>query len=701
MRVTSTTSAAQDRAEPPRRAARASDGTEPDALAPGNDSAAAGDATPVEQEELDAEEVRDDGSGAVAEAAEDESDGEVDEVDEVDEETDGDFEVPEERPTPDDRPTWTTRLADLLHRPAVRDLAVCLGFLVVAGWLTKGLWSNPAGRALAYNVNDQALDEWFLAHGTRFYSGDLHLVTHLLNVPDGVNLLSNASLILLGIVLAPVTLAFGAPVSFAILVAGNLAGTAIAWYLLLVRTLHLRRFAAVVGAAYAGFAPGMMSQSNAHVHITAQWLVPAMVWCVIRLVRTDDEVIEGTARVRRVLGTGTLLGGLITVQLFVGEEVLFLTAATLAVFCLAYAVVAPRTAGRVLWPLAAGLATAALISTALLAYPLWLQFAGPQHVPNGPFSPRYFAADLASFTAISPMSFAGDPSTDRLSTGPTEYNTFFGLPLILVTAGAVLWLWRRPAAIACAITAVVMCALSLGPRLIIDGVRTNIHGPYSRLEGLPVLDGALPSRFALTAIPLIAVLLAMAVDAALDRGPGADPATSAGWPRLLVPVAVLTALVPIAPTPMPTVERTPVPKFFTEGYWRTCVEPGGVLVPVPPPEPVDPDTMRWAAAANVEFGLPEGWFIGPYADGGHASIGIYPRGTSELMHRVAKTGEVPLLTDNERAMASQDLQYWGASCVVLAAQPHEPELRSMMDYLLGPGEDIADVRVWRVPKVSR
>jgi hypothetical protein len=71
------------------------------------------------------------------------------------------------------------------------------------------------------------------------------------------------------------------------------------------------------------------------------------------------------------------------------------------------------------------------------------------------------------------------------------------------------------------------------------------------------------------------------------------------------------------------------------------------------------------------------------------------------MHRVAKTGEVPLLTDNERAMASQDLQYWGASCVVLATQPHEPELRSMMDYLLGPGEDIADVRVWRVPKVNR
>lgn len=694
MRVTSATSAAQDRAEPrPEGAASTPDGTHSEAPVTSDGLTAAGEATPDEQSELDADEARNEGTSVVAEAPED------DEADEADDEADSEVDVPEQMPEPDDRPSWTTRLADLLRRPVTRDLAVCLELLAVAGWLTKGLWSDPAGRALAHNVNDQALDEWFLAHGTRFYSGEMHLVTHLLNAPDGVNLLSNASLILLGILLAPVTLAFGAPVSFAILVAGNLGGTAVAWYLLMVRTLGLRRFAAGVGAACAGFAPGMMSQSNAHVHITAQWLVPAMVWCVIRLARTDDEVIEGLDRVRRVLGTGALLGGLITVQLFIGEEVLFLTAATLAVFCVAYALLAPRAAARTLWPLTAGLATAALISTAFLAYPLWLQFAGPQHVPNGPFSPRYFAADLASFTAISPMSFAGDASTDRLSTGPTEYNTYFGLPLILVAAGAVLWLWRRPVATACAITAVVMCALSLGPRLIIDGVRTDIHGPYSPLEGLPVLDSALPSRFALTAIPLIAVLLAMALDAALDRGPAADPATSTGWPRLLVPVAVIAALVPIAPTPLPTVARPPVPKFFTEGYWRTCVEPGGILVPVPPPEPVDPNSMRWAAAANVEFGLPEGWFIGPYAGGGRASIGIYPRPTSELMHRVAKTGEVPLLTDNERAMASQDLRYWGASCVVLAAQPHEPELRSMMDYLLGPGEDVAGVRVWRVPKV--
>ena len=48
-----------------------------------------------------------------------------------------------------------------------------------------------------------------------------------------------------------------------------------------------------------------------------------------------------------------------------------------------------------------GFATGLLVAVGLaglaLAYPLWFQFAGPQSVPNGMFSPYYFSADLASF----------------------------------------------------------------------------------------------------------------------------------------------------------------------------------------------------------------------------------------------------------------------------------------------------------------
>src|SRR5690606_30922692 len=144
----------------------------------------------------------------------------------------------------------------------------------LAAWIGHRLWPDPATRALAHNVGDQTLIEWFLAHGVLFWTGEFDLLTVRLNSPDGVNLMSNASHILHGILMAPVTVLFGASVSFALLVPLNLAATASGWYLLFARGLRRDRLAAMVGGLVTGFAPGMISQSNSHLHISAQWLVP-------------------------------------------------------------------------------------------------------------------------------------------------------------------------------------------------------------------------------------------------------------------------------------------------------------------------------------------------------------------------------------------------------------------------------------------
>lgn len=573
-------------------------------------------------------------------------------------------------------------------------MLICATITLFAGWLTSGLWPDPATHALAFNPNDQALDEWFLAHGTRFYTGDFHLVTGLLNAPDGVNLMCNASLIALGILMAPVTLAFGAPVSFAVVMAANLAATGIGWYLLFTRTLRLRRLGAAVGAGFAAFAPGMVSQANGHIHITAQLLVPPIVWCVVRLARLaedgedSEDSRDGMRRWVRAARLGVLLGALIALQLFIGEEVLFLAALALGTFCVVFAVARPSAARRFLPTVAAGLGVAAAVAIGLLAYPLWLQFSGPQSVPNGPFNAAYFSADLAGFASISPLSYGGEQSATALSSSPAEYTGFFGWPLLLVAGGIALWLWRRPPVLAAAVTALLMCGFSLGPQLVINQVRTTHTGPYALLSWLPVLDNALPTRFALAAIAPLALMLATAIHIAV---------TEARLMRIIVPVAVVVALVPLLPRPLPVQHRAAAPLFFSAGHWRACVPRNGVLVPVPLPNGGDPDTMRWAAAANDEFGLPQGWFIGPYASGGGASVGIYPRPTSQLFDKIATTGQQPKITQTERDAAAADITYWGASCVVLAADhPRAAELKFAVDGLFGPGERVADVWTWHV-----
>ncbi|MFG2038300.1 hypothetical protein [Dactylosporangium sp. NPDC048998] len=581
-----------------------------------------------------------------------------------------------------------------LRRPWIKDTAACLLLVLAGALLTRGLWPDPAGRMLSLNPNDQALDEWFLAYATRAYRGDFGLVTGALNAPEGINVLGNASLVGLGLLFAPLTLALGAPVTFAVLTGFNLAANGTGWYLLFSRTAGMHRLAALVGGAFCGFAPGMVSQSNAHLHMTAAWLVPAMVWCVVSLAGERHHAVR----------RGVLLGALAAAQLFLGEEVLFLTALALGLFCLVFAATARPVPGpgrdreaassqtgrspRAMLPgLGIGLGVAAGVAGLLLAYPLWVQFRGSQSAQGGVFAPAFYSADLHSFASISPLSLAGGDGAARLASGPAEYTTFFGAPVLIVVLGATLWMWRRPAVVACTVVSIVLFALSLGPRIVVGHQRTAQQGPYALLAHLPVFEWALPARFALAAIPLLAFVLAQAVHTALTRTETL---------RLLVPVAIVAALVPLVPAPLPTAPREPAPRFFTEGHWREFAPRDGTIVPVPLPDAKDPQAMRWAAATGVAFATPQGWFIGPYGRDGHAAVGIYPRPTALLLHRAAVNNSVPRLTDEDRVALRRDVAYWHASCFVLAdGQPGAEALRSTLDALLGPGEHVADVWVWR------
>ncbi|MEV0212802.1 hypothetical protein [Micromonospora sp. ALFpr18c] len=588
-----------------------------------------------------------------------------------------------------DRRPRAARLLAVARRHQV-DLLIAVACVTLAGWLTHGLWPDPTGRTLALNPEDQALYEWFLAVDARALLGDFSLLTDRLNAPDGVNLMANTTVIALGVVCAPVTLLLGAPVTFALLAAANLAGTAVAWYLLFHRTLRARRLAAALGGGLCGFGPAMVSQTNSHLHMTAQWLVPVIVWLVVRLLRASDpgtRTLAGPDR-RRILSSAAGLAAAVTVQVFVGEEVLFLATLTLLVMAVSYAVTDRELARRALPTFAAGLAVAAGLALLVLGYPLWFQFDGPQGVADGMFSPAYFSADLSSWWTISPLSVLGRAESAHLTTGPAEYNTFLGWPLLLAAVACAVWAGRRRLVLACVVAGLVMGALSLGPEVVLGGTRTALPGPYALLAGLPVVDGALPMRFGLALLPIVATLLVLAVDRAL-RGTGRA--------RRFVPLAVIAALLPIFPTPLPTAERPAVPEFITGGHWRQCVRPGGVLVPVPLPTPKEPWPMRWAAAADADFGLPEGFFIGPYGRGGTAAMGTFKQPTSALLADVARRGDQPAIGDEQRRQAARDADFWGATCVALADDaPHVESLKATLEQLYGPSTRITDAWIWRV-----
>jgi hypothetical protein len=571
------------------------------------------------------------------------------------------------------------------------DVLAVTCYLIGAVWVTAHLWVNPSHRTVGRSGSrDQVFFEWTLSHAQWSVTHLSNpLFTERLNVPDGVNMMANTSILGLAIPLTPVTAAFGPGVSFALLLTIGFAATAAAWYWLFSRHLVRSRLAAFIGAAFCGFAPGMVSQGTGHPNFVAQFLVPFIVWRVMRL--RDPG---------RVLRNGLVLGLLVTYQMFINEEMVFFTAIGCAVFLLAYCLPRWKQVRGSLRPFLAGLGVAALTAGVLMAYPLWFQFFGPQHYRGIPYGAFYYSPSIDSFVGYATESLAGNERlAAKLAPNASEQSAFFGWPLVLLCGVLVWWRRKRPLVPAIAITGVFFAALSLGPNLIVKGVRTGIPAPLSLLSKLPVFDMVVPARLALPVIPVIGLLLALGIERVRDVL--ANDRTTATFVRPLWYGLLAASLVPIMPTPIASVAAPAVPAFISDGVWREYVQPGRSLVSVPIPRYESIDAMGWAASCELCVTLPGGYFVGPSSPGGVGRVGSPPRPTATLLARVASTGIVPDINDDDRRQALADLDFWQADTVVLGRQKREWELRVTVEMLLGPAKRVSGVWLWDVRHLSQ
>jgi hypothetical protein len=163
-----------------------------------------------------------------------------------------------------------------------------------------------------------------------------------------------------------------------------------------------------------------------------------------------------------------------------------------------------------------------------------------------------------------------------------------------------------------------------------------------------------------------------------------------GW------TAVAALLVPLIPTPLQTTDPQTVPGFITAGIWRAYVD-DGTIVPVPP-EPYSEQTLRWLVAGGLAPRYVDGYFLGPTSAGSPvARYGPPDRPTRFLLDEVARSGEVPEITDGDRAVALEDLRFWQADAVVLPQRHNDVALLATVTSLLQrPAQQIGGVWVWDV-----
>jgi hypothetical protein len=544
--------------------------------------------------------------------------------------------------------------------------ALCLALALAAMW--PGLFTGHD--TIVGTTGDPSLSIWALQWMPFALGHHLNpLVTDYLHYPTGVNLMWNSSILFPSLLLAPVTALCGPIVSYNVLTLLSM------WLSGWCAFLAVRRYSrhwlpAAAGGLLYQFSPFMASQITVHAQIFVAVFPPLLVLFL-------DEIL--VRQRRRAWLIGGLLGLATAAQLLTGTELLAISAVMCVPALITLAVIfRARLRERLGYTLRA--AAAALAVFAVLAgYPLYFLLLGPQRV-SGALQGDVFVARPASFVIPSALQLIGGPTTVH------DSSAYVGIPLLLLAIAILVWLRRRPAVVAAAVTLACAMVLSLGPHLWIQGAVTGIRLPWLVATKLPMLNSLLPVRLMVAGYLALAVIVAIFLDGVLE----------ASRRRRIAGLAVVAvALIPLIPSLPIQSSRLDIPAFFTNGSAQRLPATGSVLMTPYGKNFVDYPPELWEAMSGFAFKtqlgivytpIPDGNLIGPDPD----ALGQELKALGDLDQPAPSS-----LSPSVRAAYLTDLRAHDVTTVIVGPSTGAAQVERLMTELLGsPGDSTGGVTVW-------
>jgi len=497
-----------------------------------------------------------------------------------------------------------------------RATAVVVGtYVALAVVLYWQVWSQGIGSHLQIG-GDQFANVWYL-RWTPFalLHGSNPLFSSYANYPYGVNMVTNTSAPLLGLLGMPLTLVAGSIATFNVLSTLALAGSATAGYVF-ARRFTSWRPAAWVGGLLYGFSPFEIGQATGgHLNLTFVVLPPLI------LLGVHEVTVRQRWSPRRA---GVVLGLLVTAQFFISSEILASTVVMGGVCVLVAALSGWRTVGAHLRAAVLGAAWTAGVAVVLLAYPVWFAVRGPGSI-SGPIQlvPQAYRADILGLVYPGAYMWIAPSSLTRTSSvfanSIVENGSYLGVTLLVTVLGAVIALWRRsPTIRVAAVGGVVAWVLSLGSAPVVRSAPgaavTGFPLPERLFTHLPLLVNTVPVRYSLYVALFASLILAVALDRLHTR---MSERASITWLRSRVGSVVVPAtlavicLVPLIPSlPIEGIGDPDVPAYFSSAALQR-IPSGSVALLYPYPSSPTPQGQLWQAETNFHFKMPGGYFLVP------------------------------------------------------------------------------------------
>jgi hypothetical protein len=569
-----------------------------------------------------------------------------------------------------------TRLAQ--RRAGIQALLL---YLIGAFLVTWDAWATPTTQWIG-SCCDPEQSIWFV-RWVPYAIGHLTdpLVTHQLNAPDGVNLMWNTAILPWGLLATPITLVGGPILAYNVLMLGAIVLSAACARLVVARYVG-GTVAPLVGGAVYGFSPYVISHAALHLDLAMAW-VPPLVLLVF-----DDLLVR---RRRSPWRLGAILGLLGLVQLLTAEEILAMTAIA---GLLVLAVLAAQRRSQIrgaLAPLGAALVASAATLGILAAWPLSVQFFGPNRIPEGLIDLRRFSTDLLNLVIPTRYQLFAPPEATRISNDFSglfhEADAYLGLPLIVVLV-VIVALGRRDIRVrTAALGGLVTLVLSMGGHLLVGGTSTGIPLPWGLVSGLPILEDVVASRFVVFTWLAVAVLVGFGVERALR-----------GSVRRVVPRAAMLglALIVIVPAPLPS-RPVAIPTFFAR-WEQEGMRPDATILFAPFfRDGAGADPMLWAAIAGDEPRMVEAYAYVPRPNGA-AGYGPNPNQLFSIMETIQDAdGDLSIVARGAvRTAVDADIRGKRITDVIVGPMVRTRAMIGFFSDLFGrPPETVDGIWIWR------
>lgn len=381
-------------------------------------------------------------------------------------------------------------------------LYACLSWLIIAHGAT--LSSVIFGHG-----SDPFAFIWFLAWYPFAFANHLDLFwSHFVWQPQGLALLWMSSVPLLAVLAAPLTIWLGPVPFYNLLVLAAPVLSAWCMYRLCLKIAGSPSVA-LLGGFLFGFSTYEMAQVST-LNLSFTFLLPCLGWILLKRA-------QGGLKRWQTAALLTLAG---ICQFLISIEIFAMT----IVF------------GAFTWVMAYGLmpqaraALRTLLSDGIIAAPILLLLLSPllismfsnypyMHLPD--LWPYFFVASPTGFFVPGPNTLLHWEPADQLVNGLAadlqEQNSYLGVPLLVIIYVYARQNWHDGVARLLSVMVALLLLLSLGPQLWLGTRYTAVQLPWAILMRLPLLNGALPVRFALFVAFFTAPLVCLWIGAGRDR----------------------------------------------------------------------------------------------------------------------------------------------------------------------------------------